>query len=85
MVAQFHSIRRFSALHTGLFAVLFYNKIGNNRICADTVVHWLHGLDGVDVLAFDGYYRVLCGLRFYQENLQCGENRLKQKAQRLFS
>jgi hypothetical protein len=65
-----------SAVHFGVFAVLFRNKTRHNRIYSDIAVHRLHRTYGVDILVAYRNNRVFRGLRLRPEDLFGSEDRL---------
>jgi hypothetical protein len=65
-----------SAVHFGVFAVLFRNKTRHNRIYSDFAVHRLHRTYGVDILVAYRNNRVFRGLRLRPEDLFGSEDRL---------
>lgn len=74
VVAEFYCVWRIGGVHFILRGVLLLHQARDYRVHSDTVVHWLYGDYGADVLAVDRYNWILCRVLFHTKDLQCSED-----------
>lgn len=42
VVEEFYRLRRFCCVYFNIFHILFFHKIGNNRVYTNTALYWIH-------------------------------------------